>query len=314
MKQSGQSNEVKNTTRYNPDPTSDPKWIGKYRAAILGSSLMLVGLLGIYGCTKKSEQQTALASPTPPVSASAPVLPGVTALTSLPAAPKRIVQRSSPRATYSNDEYGITFHYPLNYKLKTWEVPTGDAKPVAMDDSMGGDPAEIPLATVQMPQSLYPRTDFDDGYFSVSANRSLTEETCQKSAIVDEDSKVLTETINGVQFRWTDNSTTEGDYHSEWHSYAGFANGVCYQVQVGLATSAAPEAADRSSVKEVNSARVFGRLNAILSSLKIRPTAVPVVAPAAKASGEVPSIPAADHIDNATIGQSALPPAVPLKP
>jgi hypothetical protein len=312
MKQSGQSNEGNNTTHYNPGPTSDPKWIGKYIAAILGGSVILVGLLGICGCTKKSEQQTAYLSPTAPAAATAPVLPGATPLTSRPAAPGRIVQRKSPRSTYTNDAYGITFRYPLNYKLKTWEDLTGDAKPAAMDESMSGDPAEIPLATVQMPQRLDPKTDFDDGYFSVSANRTLTEETCEKSAIVNEDSKLLTETINGVQFRWTENSATEGDSYSEWHRYAGFANGVCYQVQLGLATSAAPEPADRSSVKGVNSARVFGRLNAILSSLKIRPVAALVVAPAA--TGEIPSMPVVDHTDNATIGQSAVPVPVPSKP
>jgi hypothetical protein len=313
MKQSDRFNDVKTTTQFNPDTTSDPKWIGKYRAAILGSSLMLVGLLGIYGCTKKSEQPTAVVSPNPPAAPSAPVLPVVATDTNQPVAAKRIVQRSSPTATYANDAYGISFRYPLSYKLKAWDVPAGDAKPAALKNSVDSDPAEVPLATVQMPQSMYPKTDFDDGYFSVSANRSLTEETCQQSAIINEDSKVLSETVNGVQFHWTENSTSESDYHSEWRSYAGFANGICYQVQLGLATSVAPDPADRSAVKEVNSARVFARLNSILSSLKIHPVAVPAVALPARASSDTPSVspnsPVVAPAGNATIGQSTAPAA-----
>jgi hypothetical protein len=313
MKQSDRFNDVKITTQYNQDTTSDPKWIGKYRAAILGSSLMLVGLLGIYGCTKKSEQTTAVVSPNPPAAPSAPVLPVAAAVTNQPGAAKRIVQRKSPTATYTNDGYGISFRYPLSYKLKAWDVPAGDAKPAAMENSTAGDPAEVPLATVQMPQSMYPKTDFDDGYFSVSANRNLTEETCQQSAIVNEDSKVLSETVNGVQFHRTENSTSEGDYHSEWRSYAGFANGICYQVQLGLSTSMTPDPADQSAVKQVNSARVFARLNSILSSLKIHPVAVPAVAPPVRASSETPSVspatPVVTPTGNATIGQSTAPAA-----
>lgn len=301
MKQSDRFNDVTTTTRHNPDTTSDPKWIGKYRAAILGSSLLLVGLLGVYGCTKKSEQNISALPTTPPVEASASVAPVVTSAV-VPVAPKRIVQRSSPTSTYTNDAYGITFRYPLSYKLKAWDVPTGDAKPASLDDSTGADSAEVPLATVQMPQSMYPKTDFDDGYFSVSANRNLTGETCQQSAIVDEDSKVKTQTVNGIEFHWTENATSEGDYNSKWRSYAGFANGICYQVQLGLSTSAAPDSADQSSVKEVNSARVFARLNSILSSVKIRPVAVPAVAPPARASTET-----ADTPVNNTIGQSTVP-------
>jgi hypothetical protein len=304
MKQSDRFNDVTTTTRRNPDTTSDPKWIGKYRAAILGSSLMLVGLLGVYGCTKRSEQNISALPTARPVAASAPVAPVVTTAVA-PVAAKRIVQRRSPTATYANDAYGISFRYPLSYKLKAWDVPTGDAKPAALEASTGGDPAEVPLATVQMPQSMYPKTDFDDGYFSVSANRNLTEKTCQQSAMVDEDSKVMTQAVNGVQFNWTDNSTTEGDYRSEWRSYAGFANGVCYQVQLGLSTSAVPDSADQSTVKEVNSARVFARLNSILSSVKIRPVVMPTLEPPARASSETPGTPAVDG--NATIGQSTVP-------
>jgi hypothetical protein len=268
-----------------------------------------VGLLGVYGCTKKSEQQISTVSANPPASPSAPAVPAAAPATTQPVVQKRIVQRKSPTATYTNDAYGISFRYPLSYKLKTWDVPTGDTKPASLDEAAGGDPAQVPLATVQMPQGMYPKTDFDDGYFSVSANRNLMEATCQQSAIVNEDSKVLTETVNGVQFHWTENTATEGDYHSEWRSYAGFANGVCYQVQLGLATSVAPDPADKSSVKEVNSARVFGRLNSILSSLKIRPAVAPAVVPPAKASNETPAVPAVETTSNATIGQSA-PPAV----
>jgi len=270
---------------------------------------MLVGLLGIYGCSKKTEQQAAVVSPNPPSAPSSPV-PQLTAssATHQPAAPKRIVQRRSPTATYTNDAYGISFRYPLSYKLKKLNVAAGDAKPAALEQSMGGDPGEVPLATVQVPQSLYPKTDFDDGYFSVSVNRTLTEEACQQSVITHEDSEVMTEKVNGVEFHWTENSSAERQNHSEWRSYAGFANGTCYEVQLGLETSLNAETSDKKSAKKVNGDRVFSRLEAILSSVKIHPVVVPAVEPPARSFGETPGAPPpVQHADSATIGESAAP-------
>jgi hypothetical protein len=286
MKQSDRFNDVTTTTRRNPDTTSDPKWIGKYRAAILGSSLMLVGLLGVYGCTKKSEQRVAGLSQNPPAP-SAPVLPEATAIH--PVAPKRMVQRTSHLAVYANDAYGISFRYPRNYKLKTFETPSGDAQPTAMEGSMA-DPGEVPLATLQMPQNLYPGTDFSDGYFSVSANGRLTDAACQQSVVTNEDSKLMTEKINGLEFHWTENSSTEGLNRFSWRTYAAFVNGTCYQAQYGFEQAAARVSEDKVASKDVKSAQVFGRLQTILSSLKIRPVAIPAVEPAVRSFGETRAI------------------------
>jgi hypothetical protein len=282
MKQSDRFNDVTTTTRRNPDTTSDPKWIGKYRAAILGSSLMLVGLLGVYGCTKKSEQRVASLSQNPPAP-SAPAVPEATAIH--PVAPKRMVQRTSHLAVYANDAYGISFRYPRNYKLKTFETPSGDGQPTAMEGSMA-DPGEVPLATLQMPQNLYPGTDFSDGYFSVSANGRLTDAACQQSVVTNEDSKLMTEKINGLEFHWTENSSSEGLNRFSWRTYAAFVNGTCYQAQYGFEKAAALVSEDKVASKDVKSAQVFGRLQTILSSLKIRPVATPAVEPAVRSFGE----------------------------
>jgi hypothetical protein len=282
MKQSDRFNEVTTATRRNPDPTSDPKWIGKYRAAILGSSLMLVGLLGVYGCTKKSEQHVASLSQNPPAP-SAPALPEATAIPRVAA--KRKVQRTSHIAVYSNDAYGISFRYPRNYKLKTFATPSEEGQPTAMDGSIA-DPAEVPLATLQMPQNLYPGTDFSDGYFSVSANGTLTDAACQQSVVTNEDSKLMTEKINGLEFHWTENSSAEGLSSFSWRTYAAFANGTCYQAQYGFERAAPLVSEDKVASKDVKSTQVFGRLQTILSSLKIRPVATPAVEPAVRSFGE----------------------------
>jgi hypothetical protein len=282
MKQSDRFNEVTTTTRRNPDTTSDPKWIGKYRAAVLGGSLMLVGLLGVYGCTKKSEQRVAGLSQNPPAP-SAPALPEASAIH--PVAPKRMVQRTSHLAVYTNDAYGISFRYPRNYKLKTFETPSEDGQATAMEGTMA-DPAEVPLATLQMPQNLFPGTDFSDGYFSVSANGKLTDAACQQSVVTNEDSKLMTEKINGLEFHWTENSSTEGLNSSSWRTYAAFVNGTCYQAQYGFEQAAPLVSKDKVAAKDVKSAQVFGRLQTILSSLKVRPVATPAVEPAVHSFGE----------------------------
>ena len=310
MKQTDRFNES-TTTRHNQDTISNTKWISNYRAALLGSSLMLVGLLGVYGCSKKSEQPTAVVAPNPSPIPSSPVSTLVaSSATDQAAAPKRIVQRRSPTATYTNDAYGISFRYPLNYKLKKLDASAGDAKPAAME-SPDGDPGEVALASVQVPQSLYPKTDFSDGYFSVSANRKLTEDACQKSVISHEDSEVFTEKVNGVEFHWTENSGADDQASSEWRSYAGFANGTCYEVQLGMETTLDAQASDKKPVKKVSHDRVFSRLEAILSSIKVRPVAVPAVEPPVRSAIETPSAtpnaPAVEPAGSATVGQSTAP-------
>jgi hypothetical protein len=282
MKQSDRFDDVTTTTRRNPDLSSDPKWIGKYRAAILGSSLMLVGLLGLYGCTKKSEQHVASLPQNPPAP-SAPALPEATAIPRL--APKRMVQRTSHIAVYSNDAYGISFRYPRNYKLKTFDISSEEGQPTVMEGSIA-DPAEVPLATLQMPPNLYPGTDFSDGYFSVSANGKLTEAACQQSVVINEDSKLMTENINGLEFHWTENSSAEGLNSFSWRTYAAFANGTCYQAQYGFERAAPLVSEDKGASKDVKSTQVFGRLQTILSSLKIRPVATPAAEPAVRSFGE----------------------------
>ena len=282
MKQSDRFNEVTTTTRRNPELTSDPKWIGKYRAAILGSSLMLVGLLGVYGCTKKSEQHVASVSPNPP----APSASAVPKATAIPrSAPKRMVQRTSHTAVYRNDAYGISFRYPRNYKLKKFDAPSEGGQPTALEGSIA-DPAEVPLATLQMPQNLYPGTDFSDGYFSLSANGRLTDAACQQSVVTNEDSKLMTETINGLEFHWTENSSAEGLNSFSWRTYAVFANGTCYLAQYGFERAAPLVSEDKVVSKDVKSTQVFGRLQTILSSLKIRPVTTPAVEPAVRSFAE----------------------------
>jgi hypothetical protein len=290
MKQPNRPNDVTTATRYNPDTTADPKWIGKYRAAILGGSLVFVGLMGVYGCTKKSEQSVAAMTANP---SSTPTVPALALSakgpnTKQPAAPKRIVQRRSPTATYANDTYGVSFRYPRNYKLQTWDPSTGSAKTAAIEESTA-DPAEVPLATVQMPQNLYPGTDFSDGYFSVSANRGLTELACQQSVITNEDSNVMKEMINGVEFHWTENSSTEGLSRHEWHSYAALVAGTCYEAQLGFEQADRPAADVQAPRKVVDSAKVFSRLQTILASLKIHPASIPAVETPARSFGESPN-------------------------
>ncbi len=262
-------------------------WISQYRAALLGSSLMLVGLLGIYGCSKKSEQQTTIVAPNTPAAPTSPVAPSTASSAKVqPLTPKRIVQRRSLTATYDNSAYGISFRYPRNYKLKELTVPTGDAKPTALEQS-AGDPNEVSLVAVQIPKGFYPKTDFDGSYFSLSANRKLTEQACRQSVISHEDSEVFTEKINGVEFHWTENSGADGQNYSEWHNYAGFANGTCYEVQLGLDTTTT---AGKKSVRKVNADRVFSRLEAILSSMKIHPVLVPAAEPPVRSFSETPSV------------------------
>src|SRR5579872_3042356 len=150
-------------------------WSGIYLPAICTGVVMTIILLMAISCSKKSDTTTKISAPVAPaVQIPAPT----TASTAVPEQPKKAVKKHRPTtATYVNGNYGVALTYPRKYSLqsgdKLKEVPlqTGFSKSGAVE-----------IASLDMPDGLYPETDFSSALLNVSVHQNLSEEECGQFA------------------------------------------------------------------------------------------------------------------------------------
>ena len=97
-------------------------------------------------------------------------------------APKRVVHRKPATVNYTDKTYGVTFEYPRRYAIETGDAAAEllTSSPVPMNFV---EPGGIALATVELPETYYPNTDFSSAYFNVSVHKTLTADQCSEFAI-----------------------------------------------------------------------------------------------------------------------------------
>lgn len=185
-----------------------------------------------------------------------PVPVAVTKKTSAkPSAAKSIVYRSR--------DYGVSFDYP-------WQYSFVSAKAVANgDDSLrpksDGHEGQITLARVEIPKGFYSDTDYESGYFTLSLNQDLNQQECESVPNPGNDAKL--DTINGVEFRWVETDSGGHGQAARLRQYVAFANGTCYELELGVKTSN-----EGGLAREVNPDQVLRRLDGILRTVKIQPS------------------------------------------
>lgn len=167
---------------------------------------------------------------------------------------------SKPMA-YRSRDYGVSFEYPWQYAyFNARAIANGDE---SLQPNSDGHDGQVTLARVAIPRGFYPDTDFDTAYFTLSLNQNLKEEECTLSAKKPADLKK--DTINGVDFKWVEVENGGHGVSSRVRNYVAFANGTCYEVEMGLKTSNQDGLA-----REVSSDQVFNRLESILQTVKIK--------------------------------------------
>jgi hypothetical protein len=176
--------------------------------------------------------------------------------------------------TFDSEEWGISFMYPDTYGFKEWNAPVEPNANWDPGRSVDGHPGQVQLATVELPNELFPGTDLRLAIFSLSANRHITREECWKSVSGNERT-VSSVDLGGVEFRWSEG----GDVPSAagFKDYAGFANSTCYEIETAVVTtrSGPPEGTSR-----VDQADLDRRMGEILNSLKLYPVKAPENLPA----------------------------------
>ncbi len=287
---SGKEPSKKNLARESKYVFSKEKTV--FGAGLLAATVMSgVFLLITNGCSKSSKSASieapASTSPaiTPPVSTQ-PSIPAVAvAVPVVPPKPAKKVQRKAPMATYMDPAYGISLRYPKGYILKKGDdLNKGDQKlelagvgTVQSDFVQAGG---VSVATIELPRSSYPGTDFTSGFFSVSVNSSLTQPQCEQFAShksehsENQPGSVSKVKINGIEYAMVEDfgSSEKKEPHRKYFHH--FENGNCYEYGMGLGTVDD----NLAGLKPVNRSLVFGRLEQILASVKLQPVVVPEIA------------------------------------
>jgi len=272
------------------------KLTGRQKAAALVGSLIVTSLsavffLGTSGCSKKEPAKSVAMSqnqPTPPASITpnSPTAPAPTE--SQPAAPKKPAKKSAKRrsstVTYTNRTYGLSFQYPRSYILKTGDEANlhwTASEPVRMDFVQ---PGGVAVAAIEPPRGSSSRgsdqaTDFTSAFFNVSVNPNLTSAQCAQFAFPKPDDAPVGPvspakvTVGAIEFDEIEEAMPQADARY----YHVFKNGACYEFALGLGTTVDE---DKEGVTRVSSKEVFGKLEKILSTVKIQEPAVQAGAPA----------------------------------
>jgi hypothetical protein len=235
----------------------------KFRTTILICALAAV--VGTVGCSSNSKP-SAKSQPT----ARAKVQPA--ALKSVAAAEpalaidlpeKTVVAKPTPGKliTYKSRDYGVSFVYPYQYAyLSAKVISNGDSSLLPKADGHDG---QFTLARVEIPRGFYPDTDFDRGYFTLSLNQDISEDECIATLGADS-TKLQTEDINGVDFRWMETDESGRGSSAKLRNYAAFANGTCYELEMGVKTKN-----EQGLAREVDPDQVLRRLDGMIKTVKI---------------------------------------------
>lgn len=190
--------------------------------------------------------------------------------------------------TYTNRTYGLSFQYPRSYILKTGDqaiLHWTASEPVQMDFVQPGGVAvaaiEPPRGSSSRgsdPRSSHQGTAFTSAFFNVSVNPNLTSSQCTQFAFPKPgDAPVgpvspAKVTVGATEFDEIEDAMQQSDARY----YHIFKNGACYEFALGLGTTV-DEA--KQGITPVNSKEVFGKLEKILSTVKIQEPAVQAGAP-----------------------------------
>jgi hypothetical protein len=199
---------------------------------------------------------------------------------------KKKANKRASTATYKNSTYGISFRYPKTYTMLT---PEKDSKESAWPDPVAmnfAEPGGETLTTLVLPGTRV------SSYFKTSVNKNVNAEQCSKFATTPEPTEASTNppvdadddsivpvksNVLGVEFAKTENVTEQ----SEARYYHHFENGACYEFALGVED--APGA-----TKPVDHLRIFDKLERIMTTVKIKSDAVPVVANSEPAAPTAP--------------------------
>ena len=244
--------------------------------------LVLLGVLLVVSACSREESKRAIAG----FKASAPVatasvkpaeMPGTgtmatTEPVAAPAVQKKAHTSLAANVKYSDANSGVSFTYPRKSALVS-----GDKA-----DSAVGDITRLPMnfvgdggtavATVALPKKQYEGTDLSTALFRVNMNRDISIEQCTHFAFIDtsdadgEPIDAESVKIGTSDMKMTSEFEGSATRQIETRYYHNYENGACYEYVLGLSTAGFGQ----EGVHAVDRDEVFGKLEKILATVKIR--------------------------------------------
>jgi hypothetical protein len=255
-------------------------WSRQQKLAMIAAFAILGLLLVVSACSKQGPKP-ALVGVSSPAPSSATPAAAVTAATTptaaaSPAPTKKTPKKRPANVTYSDANSGVSFLYPRKFVLASGDKAQPQLAAVSMNDVPMNfvQPGGVAVATVALPGSSYPGTDFASAFFNVNVNRSLSEQECAHFAFVDsrnadgEPVDAEKVKIGSTDMEMTSDFSASALKQAETQYYHSYENGVCYEYILGLGTAGY---GTKDGVEPVNRDEVFAKLEKILASVKIKP-------------------------------------------
>jgi hypothetical protein len=261
-------------------------WTRGDKIGVIACFALLGVLLVISACSKQEQKSATVnaisATPSATSSSIQPAeLPGTGTVAAseqaAPASPKKASQTLAANVTYSDTNSGVSFVYPRKAALASADevfagkaqTASSDADTLPMNFVQSGGMA---VATVALPRTQYPGTDFSAGLFRVNVNRNISADECPHFAFVDssdadgEPIDAQKVKVGATDMEMTSEFAGSAARQVETRYYHAYENGACYEYVLGLSTAGFGEA----GVHAVDRDQVFARLERILASVKIR--------------------------------------------
>jgi len=245
-------------------------WLSTYLPAICAGTVMAVVLLLAISCSNKSSKPAAKISP-PTATTTNSAANTVPAMT--PEAPKKVKKHRPANATYVNGVYGVSFSYPRKYSLQSGTKKSDSASSMPVQANFL-KPGAIEIASVDMPDSSYPDTDFSSALLNVSVNSGMTAAECAQFVPAGKDSeaaKPVTVKLGANEFSELEQMNGETNRQSDLKYFHVFKNGACYEFALDVETSAKPD----TDFAQVDRGRIFQQLEKILTTARIKDIELP---------------------------------------
>ncbi|MCU1270400.1 MAG: hypothetical protein JWN74_1694 [Acidobacteriaceae bacterium] len=268
-------NRTEGNDKQNFKQIESDSWSSIYLPAICAGVVMTIVLFLAVSCSKKPDSPAAkiTAPETPAVQTPAPI-----SAAAIPETPKKAAKKHRPTtATYVNGVYGVSLTYPRKYSLQ----PADKQKEMPVQTSFA-KPGAVQVASLDMPDGLYPETDFSSALLNVSVNQGMTEEQCgqfatpsndadtAKSATGDQPAaeplKPTTIKLGANQFNEVEQMSGSGELQSDLKYFHLYKNGACYEFALDVETSRKAD----EDLAQVDRGKVFHQLEKILTTARIK--------------------------------------------
>ena len=149
---------------------------------------------------------------------------------------KDVLDPSAPIASFaasdwqtsSNKTYGFSLQYPAKFNLL-------EASELRKDLNFANANGAVSLLSVEIPDEIYPGTNFRGGYFTVAANPSIANaQACAQFGYADPQS-ISSRTVHGIKYsQATEGEGAAGTAYQYFYLHA-YQNNLCYEFKFEVA-------------------------------------------------------------------------------